>query len=284
MPSTKLANRILLCLVAFGVGCGIGFIADRDIKKALTTGAIATTASFIGASVVDRKNLRQERVVRNALKNKAQVLRDEIDRLENYENQLRQSLMTTTNVRQEIELSLGSLNAERNYLINQINELHERRGEIQQELPRLSEQKQELEEACEALQVELQQMSYFKKELDQIITDRQEQIDRDESCLTLLREEYQQLQDHISEIYAQKEQLDRDLYELESQKQQLLDSVNDLQLHICQLEEQKQSLIEIKPAEQTQEALSTTQLDGDRNISEASAPQWEEWDELLDSI
>ncbi|OKH24914.1 hypothetical protein NIES593_06800 [Hydrococcus rivularis NIES-593] len=284
MPSTKLANRILLCLVAFGAGCGIGFIADRDIKKALTTGAIATTASFIGASVVDRKNLRQERVVRNALKNKAQALRDEIDRLENYENQLRQSLMTTTNVRQEIELSLGNLNAERNYLINQINELHERREEIQQELPRLCEQKQELEKACEALQVELQQMSYFKKELDQIIADRQEQIDRDESCLTLLREEYQQLQDYISEIYAQKEQLDRDLYELESQKQQLLDSVNDLQLHICQLEEQKQSLTEIEPAEKTQEALLTTQTDGDRNISEASAPQWEEWDELLDSI
>ncbi|NJO93441.1 MAG: hypothetical protein HC820_02045 [Hydrococcus sp. RM1_1_31] len=55
MPSTKLENRILLCLVALGVGCSLGLIINRDLKKALIIGAIATGASFVGGTIVDRK-------------------------------------------------------------------------------------------------------------------------------------------------------------------------------------------------------------------------------------
>ncbi|NJQ97535.1 MAG: hypothetical protein HC784_07605 [Hydrococcus sp. CSU_1_8] len=109
MPSTKLENRILLCLVAFGVSGGIGLIANRDIVKALTTGAIATVASFVGGTVVDRKTLKQERLIKHSFKHKAQVLKNEIEQLEDYKEQLRQSLMTTTTVQEEIDLSIHNL-------------------------------------------------------------------------------------------------------------------------------------------------------------------------------
>jgi chromosome segregation ATPase len=88
--------------------------------------------------------------------------------------------------------------------------------------------------------------------------------------LSLLREEYQQLQDHISEIYSQKETFDDNVHQLENQKQQLLASINDLQWHICQLEEQKQSLIEYE------EMAENDNNNGDELSSE--------WNELLDSI
>jgi chromosome segregation ATPase len=281
MPSTKLENRILLCSVALGVSCGIGLIVSRELGKALITAAIATTASFIGATVVDRKTLKQERIIRNSYKNKVQALENEISQLESYENQLRQSLMTTTNVKQEIEVSLNDLIIEKKNLINQIEQLSKKQEAIQKELPLLSRQKETLEDACEDVYNQLLQISDRKKEFEQTLLQYQKQIQENQSCLTLLREEYQQMQEYNSEIYTQKQQLDDDLYELEIQKQQLVVSINDLQLHVCQLEAKQQSLTE--PQERIEDNLLDSSHD-ESNISEDSALDWTEWNELLDSI
>jgi chromosome segregation ATPase len=275
MPSTKLENRILLCLVAFGVSCGIGLIANRDIIKALTTGAIATVASFVGGTVIDRKTLKQERLSRHSFKNKAQTLKNEIEKLENYKEQLRQSLMTTTTVKEEIELSIHNLESQQNYLLDRVSQIQIQKQAMQQELTQMTEQKQELEDACDRLESEFERMHFQQTEFQRILSNGEAQIQQNESCLTLLREEYQQLQDYISEVYSQKDQLDRDVYELANQKQQLLGSVNDLQLYITQLEAQKRSLTQ--PEEPTEDNLPVESHD-------KTSPEWSDWDELLDSI
>ncbi|NJP18409.1 MAG: hypothetical protein HC763_04995 [Hydrococcus sp. CRU_1_1] len=259
MPSTKLENRILLCLVAFGVSGGIGLIANRDIVKALTTGAIATVASFVGGTVVDRKTLKQERLIKHSFKHKAQVLKNEIEQLEDYKEQLRQSLMTTTTVQEEIDLSIHNLESQKNYLLDRVSQIQAQKQAIQQELTHMTEQKQELEKACDSLEVEFEQMNLQHLEFQKILTNGKAQIQQNESCLMLLREEYQQLQDYISEVYSQKDQLDRDLYELENQKQQLLDLVNDLQLYTSQLETQERSLTQSE--ESIEDKLSTESHD-----------------------
>ncbi|NJQ97536.1 MAG: hypothetical protein HC784_07610 [Hydrococcus sp. CSU_1_8] len=123
----------------------------------------------------------------------------------------------------------------------------------------MTEQKQELEKACDSLEVEFEQMNLQHLEFQKILTNGKAQIQQNESCLMLLREEYQQLQDYISEVYSQKDQLDRDLYELENQKQQLLDLVNDLQLYTSQLETQERSLTQSE--ESIEDKLSTESHD-----------------------
>jgi chromosome segregation ATPase len=274
MPSTRLENRILLCLMAFGISCGIGLLVNREIKGALTTGAIASIASFIGASVVDKKNIRQERTTINSFQKKLKALQEEISELENYGNGLRQSLRTATTVQKEIKLSIDSLNTEKDRLSDQVSDLQEKYRQAQPEISLILRQKQKLKEDCENLQLEWQQIGDRLAEQEKILADRQEQIQQNESCLTLLREEYQQLQDYISDIYTQKEQLDHDLHDLKNQKQQLLASVTDLQWHLRQLEAQKQSLIEL-------EESSENHLPENVDDLEDLPP---DWDELLDSI
>jgi chromosome segregation ATPase len=284
MPSTKLENRILLCLVAFSVSCGIGLIANRDIVKALTTGAIATVASFVGGTVVDRKIFKQERLSRNSFKNKAQTLKTEIEQLEDYKEQLRQTLMTTTTVQEEIELSIHNLESQKDNLRDRVEQIQTQKQTMQQELTRMSDRKEELEQACDSLEAEFEQMNFQHAEFQKILTKGQAQILQNESCLTLLREEYQQLQDYVSEIYSQKDQLDRDLYELENKKQQLLGSVHDLQLYLTQLEEQERS--HSTPEETTEEEDLPVESRDDTNVpdTDQTSPEWSDWDELLDSI
>ncbi len=274
MPSTRLENRILLCLMAFGISCGIGLLVNREIKGALTTGAIASIASFIGASVVDKKNIRQERTTINSFQKKLKALQEEISELENYGNGLRQSLRTATTVQKEIKLSIDSLNTEKDRLSDQVSDLQEKYRQAQPEISLILRQKQKLKEDCENLQLEWQQIGDRNQEQEKILADRQEQIQQNESCLTLLREEYQQLQDYISDIYTQKEQLDRDLHDLKNQKQQLLASVTDLQWHLRQLEAQKQSLIELEESSENHWPENVDDLE--------DLPP--DWDELLDSI
>jgi chromosome segregation ATPase len=283
MPSTKLENRILLCLVAFSVSCGIGLIANRDIVKALTTGAIATVASFVGGTVVDRRILKQERLSRNFFKNKAQTLKTEIEQLEDYKEQLRQTLMTTTTVQEEIELSIHNLESQKDYLRDRVEQIQTQKQTMQQELTRMSEQKEELEQACDSLEAEFEQMNFQHAEFQKILTKGQAQIQQNESCLMLLREEYQQLQDYVSEVYSQKDQLDRDLYDLENQKQQLLGSVHDLQLYLTQLEEQERSLSTPEEFAEEEDKLPV-ESHNDANVPDQTSPEWSDWDELLDSI
>ncbi|NJO93443.1 MAG: hypothetical protein HC820_02055 [Hydrococcus sp. RM1_1_31] len=58
-------------------------------------------------------------------------------------------------------------------------------------------------------------------------------------------------------------------------------SVNDLQLHITQLKEHKRSLLKSEEAVEDEIIISS---DENSNIVKETSPQWEEWDELLDSI
>ncbi|MCU0537255.1 MAG: hypothetical protein MUD14_25495 [Hydrococcus sp. Prado102] len=189
--------------------------------------------------------------------------------------------MTTTTVKEEIELSIYNLESQKNYLLDLVRQIQIQKQTMQQELTKMNEQKQELEGECYSLEVEFEQMSVQQIEFQRILSNGQAQIQQNESCLTLLREEYQQLQDYIAEVYSQKDQLDRDLYELKNQKQQLLGSVNDLQLYMSQLEDQKRSLTQ--PEEPTEDK-SPIESHDDVDVPEKASPEWSDWDELLDSI
>jgi chromosome segregation ATPase len=253
------------------VSCLLSVILlDRDVKKILAMGAIASSASFVGATIIDRKTIEREKLRRSILKERTNLLQKEIFYLETDREQLRKSLLTTTTVRQEIEHSVNYLNSEKNELVDRLQELDKEREEIEAVISSLLPQKKQLEKDCQQKQIDLETLSARASELDRIVLEQLAQIQQDEACLSLLREEYQQLQDHISEIYSQKETFDDNVQQLENQKQQLLASVNDLQWHICQLEQQKQSLIEYE------EMAENDNNNGDELSSE--------WNELLDSI
>jgi chromosome segregation ATPase len=271
MSSTKLENRIVLCSVTFIVSCFLSIVLlDRNVKKMLAIGAIASSASFIGATIIDRKAIEQERLKRSVLKQRANLLQKEIFYLEKDREQLRKSLLTTTTVRQEIEHSVNHLDSEKNELVARVQELNREKEEIEAVIASLAPQKKQLEKDCQQKQIDLKELSDRQTELDRIVREQLAKIQQDEACLSLLREEYQQLQDHISEIYSQKETFDDNVHQLENQKQQLLASVNDLEWHICQLQAQKQSLIEYE------EMAENNNDDGNQLSSE--------WNELLDSI
>ncbi|NJO93442.1 MAG: hypothetical protein HC820_02050 [Hydrococcus sp. RM1_1_31] len=117
---------------------------------------------------------------------------------------MRQSLENTTTLREELELNLDDLALEKNNLIEQIKLLYSQREDIEQYLPSLVRQEQDLQFSYNNLKAELQEINYQKEEFERILLHQEKDIQENKTSLILQREEYRQLQEHITEIYHQK--------------------------------------------------------------------------------
>lgn len=247
MQSTKLVNRILLSSVAFSVSFGIGLLANRDLKKALLTGVITFPASYVGAVVADKRRITQEKLLRGSLQNQIQALGEE-------ETRLYQSLSTATATRQDIEVSINALQAERSQLLNRVSELHNQKRQLYQELGGFQQQKQQQEAELHSLKTQLQQLERQQAQQNQSISARTVKIQQTETRLNYLQAELEQLQIQISEKQNQKEQLNQDLATLEHQKQDLGGEIYDLQTQIRVLGQRQEQLNQtLLPLQQQQE-------------------------------
>ncbi len=235
MQSIKVANRILLGSVAFGISFLLGLLANRDITKALLTGVIAIPATYTGAMIADKRRIYQEKLLRGSLQNQIEELAAE-------QTQLYQSLAAATATRQEVEASINALQGERSHLLNRVSELHIQRNELYRELSDFQKQKQQQELEFYNLQTQLQKLERQQTEIHQSISAKTFQLQQTETRINQLKKELDQLHNQISNKKQQKEKLHPDLAKLESRKQHLEGAAYDLQTQIQVLQQRQDQL------------------------------------------
>ena len=267
MQSTKVANRIVLGSVAFGVSFGLGLIANRDFKKAWLTGLITLPASYVGTVVAEQRRTNQEKLIRAALQNQVQVL-------EGQQTLVHQSLYAATATRQEVEASINALQGERSNLLSRVSELHNQRNALYQEITDFQSQKQQQEGQLYSLQTQVQQFERQQVELNQSLTAKTAQIQQTETRLKLLREELEQLQIPSTDKRKQQEQLNQEIAKLEGRKQDLEGEVHDLRTQIQVFEQRQEQL------NQTLGRLQHQQQEVEANLTSGQA----ELEQLLSQV
>lgn len=252
MPSTKLANRILLGSVAFGVSFGLGLLANRNLNQALLAGIITVPATYIGVAIADKRRAYQERLLKNSL-------HIQIQELEAEEVQLYQSLSAATATRHEVEASINALQSERSYLLNRVSELHSQRNELYQELTVVQKQKQQQEAEFYTLQNQIQQFERQQTELSQSMANKISQIQQAELRFNRLQVELDQLQNQITQKQNQQDQVNKTLIALEHRKQELGGETYDLETNIKVLEQRQEQLNQtLLPLQVRKQQVQTT--------------------------
>jgi chromosome segregation ATPase len=255
MQFTKVVNRILLGSVAFSVSFCLGLLANRDLQKALLTGAITVPATYAGTLIADKRQINQERLLRGDLES-------EIQELEEEEAQLYESLYAATATRQEVEASINALQSERSQLLNRVSDLHSQRNELYQELSIFQKQKQQQEEDFYTLQTQFQQLERDYTELNQSLLAKTSQISQTEARLNRLANELEKVQSQVLDKQLQQDQLNQNLAILESRKQLLGGESYELQIQIQVLEQRRgelsQDLLPLQIQQQQVEASLTS--------------------------
>lgn len=235
MPPTQLANRILLCSVAFGVSSILGLLANRDFQKALLTGVITVPAAYAGTAIADNRRIKQEKLLRNSLQNQIEALEEE-------EIQLYQSLSAATTTRQDVEASINALQAERSQLLGRVSELHHQRNELYRELSDCQKLKQQQETELYTIQNQILQFEKQQTDLSQSLAAKIAQIQQTEIRYNRLQTEFDQLKNQVSDQQNQQEHFNQELAALERRKQHLGGEAYDLQTQIKVLEQRRSEL------------------------------------------
>jgi hypothetical protein len=244
MESPKVINKVLLSSVAFGVSFGIGMLVSKaDIKKALTTGAIAIPASLAGALVSERKKADGENLVEDSLPTGVQELKIQ-------EDGLHQSIAEATMRMQEVEAGINSLQTEHTQLLENISDLNSQKQQLES-------QKEAIETSIAVQQTELEQIS------DRFIQAHQQQEELD-AYLTKLESRKQELETENQNLQAQ-------IHELEQQHAQLAQAIAPLEEEPAESE-----AFEDRSGEELISFASEESLEDLKDTDESSATSWNE--------
>jgi hypothetical protein len=244
MESPKVINKVLLSSVAFGVSFGIGMLVSKaDIKKALTTGAIAIPASLAGALVSERKKADGENLVEDSLPTGVQELKIQ-------EDGLHQSIAEATMRMQEVEAGINSLQTEHTQLLENISDLNSQKQQLES-------QKEAIETSIAVQQTELEQIS------DRFIQAHQQQEELD-AYLTKLESRKQELETENQNLQAQ-------IQELEQQHAQLAQAIAPLEEEPAESE-----AFEDRSGEELISFASEESLEDLKDTDESSATSWNE--------
>lgn len=262
MQSIRVVNRILLGSVAFSVSFLLGLLVNRDINKALLTGAITVPATYAGATIAEKRRIYQEKLLRGSLQNQIQELLEE-------ENQLYQSLASATATRQEVEASINALQGERSQLLNRVSDLHLQRNELYRELSDFQKQKQQKETEFYHLQTQIQRLERQQVELEQSLSAKTFQLNQTEARTNQLKKEIERLHKQISHKKQQKEQLHPDLITLENQKRNLEGEAYDLQTQIQVLHQRQEQLNQVlAPLQEQQKQVEVSLMAGKAKLDQ----------------
>ena len=236
--SPKIKNWMVLGSVAFGVSFFLSLVVNRDISKALLTGVITIPATYTGAVIIHKRRINLEKRFRNSLQN-------QIQKLEQYKDDLNQFLFDALAQEQELEASINTLESELNYLRGQVSEGYNQRKSISWELAGFQEQKQQQAAELYSLQSEINKFAEQIKQLNQIILAKTAEIRKAETDLNSIKSEIRQVQAQIVEQQNDKQTLEHELLQIQIQKSLLLeeenqtrDSLSFFNLELIQLQAQ----------------------------------------------
>lgn len=288
MQSKRVVNQIFFGSVAFGVSFGIGLLANRDLNKALLTGAITIPATYAGAVITDKRRTNQEKLLRGSLRNQVQEL-------EQQQIKLHQTLSAKTAELQKKETNRNFLQTELGQLQNQIAEqLHLKEG-LNQDITALQEQKHQLEERSHNLHTQVQALEKKQTTLNQSLAAKTAEIQKTQTNLNSLQAELERLRTQVVEQQNGKEALTHELTTLRAQKQQLVKDRQQLESRLDSLHTELEQLQNQFPQRQNNkrqldQELSTLQeqrkqVEAEKNKLQAQIQTLEteqtQWNQLI---
>ncbi len=216
MQSARVTNWIVLGSVAFSVSVCLSLLANRDIKKAVFTGAITIPATYTGAVIIHKRRISQEKRLRNSL-------RSQIQELEWRKADLNEFLLAALTEEQEVEASINSLESELHYLRSQVSEEYNQKRVMNWELATLQEQKQQQQAELYFLQSQVNTLESQLKELNQSLAPKTLEIKTTETNRTSLELELRELQAQIGEQRNARQTLEQELTRLKQHKSYLIE-------------------------------------------------------------
>ncbi|EDX73581.1 hypothetical protein MC7420_3755 [Coleofasciculus chthonoplastes PCC 7420] len=259
-------NGLILGALSFGVGFGLSFSVERDIKRAALTGLITLPATATGVAVVEYRRKRQVCDTLSGLQ--AQVaeleqrehqLNQSLSQLQNQTQTLDQSIATATTEKQQVDASLNTGQTELEQLQTQVATQQRHKQELERAIASLTRQKQELEQDSAQLHTQLQARQDQETTLNYSLSAIAAEKQRVEANIASLNDEFNQLQTQVAEEAKRQADIEQERRELEQQQHQLTSTLAQLQDQIAaqeiQLQEQAELTAQNQHLEQERQRL-----------------------------
>ena len=212
---------LILGSVSFGVGLSLSLIINKDIKQAALTGLLSVPATAAGVLVTEHQ--RQQRL-KDRISTKQEQLQDLVQQEAELNNSITVSSKQLENYNQQqedIKASIAIFDADKLKSQTELETLRDRINE-------LDDRKSSLEAEINALEITLQQLQQQETNL----SDSKQQIEKN------LESDRQT----VRELRSQKSYLEQDLRHLTIQTQEITEHLNDRQLSLDRLQEEKTDL------------------------------------------
>ena len=222
MHSAVVSNRLFLGIVAFSVSFGLSLVPNWDFTKALVTGIITLIATYAAAFCVDKRRKNHEMLVLNSLRKRIKELEGLKSRIAREINQIEDHRVVLYNDFQQLQ--------------NKVAECRNQRDSIHRELSTFAGQKKQFENEINALKTELHNLDKNKAELNTSFSVLTSEKRRLELNCNVSRSEINQLQHQISELLAEKEEIENNVTLLGRLKPQIEEKLYELRMQVQNLE------------------------------------------------
>ena len=166
MSSSKVTNQVLLGSIAFGISCGLGFAVNRDLNKALLTGAISLPAVYAGTFMVGKRGsqlvrLSADEAITPEFSQEDLVSQGQVDLFDTNEVQAEfdpnlPSIFPSQQHQEELQVEIDRLTRHHQDLTTQANELEQQVTTLQAEHQKLHETLTPLQQHYQNITVRVQ--------------------------------------------------------------------------------------------------------------------------------
>lgn len=253
MSSSKVINQLLLGSVAFGISCGLGLVVNRDLNKALLTGAISLPAVYVSALVVDKRRSHPQPAAAEPASTQWSELADANSALLDGLAVVESGFSIEEGIGVQIDPAATFDSAPDLFH----NDLEDENGQIELEHQVTSEesllQQEEWQTDLDRLRVSHQEFTTQIQELEQQVATLEAERQALHNTLTPLQQHYQDIttrlqnsqedldlsQQQLSDTQAQEQQLRNEIATLTTQHQELTAQTHALEQQVAALEAQR---------------------------------------------
>ncbi len=222
MQSLMVSNRFILGIIAFSVSFGLSLVPNWNLKQSLITAIITVLATYTAALFVDQRRRNHEMLVLSSLHKRIKDMEGLKSRIVREINQ--------------VEAHRSLLYKESQQLQNQILECRNQRDSLHRELGNFAGQKKQLENESISLKTEIYILENSKVELNHSFTTLTAEKRRLELNCNASRSEISQMQNQISELQQEKQEIESNLTLLGRLKPQLEEKLYELRIALQELE------------------------------------------------
>jgi DNA repair exonuclease SbcCD ATPase subunit len=202
-------NLSLFCQVVLGAGFLFSFIANQSWQSALGGSIVALISGFLGLVVVGRQQLgNQKRIIT--------VLEGNILDLQDYEQQMQESLAQIVYQHQQVESHTRFLQSELGKLQNKIAVQRNYKEQLNNDLLNLDKYNRQIEEDAQKRQTQILQLEKQRMNLEMVVSSLSERKKQVELEVRELEQDVDVIQEFKLQLEAQLNNLESKIQELET--------------------------------------------------------------------